>query len=204
MTYTILSPFAVPIIKFEFKYHDRYKFNEIEKIERIPVEWAKSINSSFPNIRDDDYLISPNIRDSLINDLKESIQDVFEELNIPKEFYFQEFWYNVYHDGQGQEAHNHLPFAHGRLPYWSGIYYNKNASPTKFIRPDRLYATQLFEGYKESSLSNFYFYSFHPDVNDGDIILFPPYLDHYIDEDEQRKDNMRLTFAFNMIPMVNL
>lgn len=200
MTYTILSPFAIPIIKFQFKNHEKYIFNEINRQENVPYEWEHSVNSSFPWIKDDDKFIKPNVRDSLISDVKESIQEIFEDLKIPKDFYFEEFWYNIYHEEQGQEMHNHLPFAHGRVPYWSGIYYNKNASPTKFARPDKIYTTQLFEGYKESLLGEFYFYSFHPDVSDGDIILFPPYLDHYVDEDDDRKNNMRVTFSFNLIP----
>lgn len=200
MNYNILTPFAVPIIRIRFKKHENYIFNDIERCENIPDGWSCSINSSFPKISNNDSFLSSEVRDSLMSDLKESIQEVFVDLKIPEKFYFDDFWYNIYHEDQGQEEHNHLPMAGGKLPYWSGIYYNKNSSPTNFVRPDRNYETQLFKGYQTSLISHFYYSSFYPNVEDGDIILFPPYLSHYVDEDENRKNNMRVTFAFNMVP----
>ncbi len=38
----------------------------------------------------------------------------------------------------------------------------------------------------------------YPVVEPGDIIMFPAWLEHYVDVGDECKDNMRLTFSFNL------
>ena len=149
-------------------------------------------------IEDDDPVISPVVRDNLKKDLKDSIVEVFRQLNFPTNIDFLELWYNIYHDNQGQEKHSHLSEVGSPLPLWSGVYYNKNASPTQFFRSDKLYQTQLFEGYKQSGLAPCLAESGEFPVEDGDILLFPPYLEHSVESKPQHKDSMRMTFSFNI------
>ena len=79
-----------------------------------------------------------------------------------------------------------------------GIYYNKNATPTVFHRGDKIYKTQLFNGSESTSLAPCLCASFSPSVEDGDILLFPPYLEHSVESQPQHKNNMRMTFSFNI------
>jgi hypothetical protein len=194
----VINLFPVPIIQIEFDKHHEYYFEDIEKIVNLPEGWEVSVNSTFPKILDNDKFISPIIRDSLIIDLTKCIKNVFESLKIPSNIYMDNFWYNIYHDNQGQEIHDHLGDVGTEISFWSGIYYNKNASSTTFVRPDKIYKTQLFDNCEDSIIAESYFSKYHTEVKDGDIVLFPPYLDHYVNSQDWHENNMRLTFAFNL------
>jgi hypothetical protein len=194
----VINLFPVPIIQISFDRHDEYHFEDVEKSVKLPEGWKVPVNSSFPKILDDDTFISPIIRDCLIIDLTKCIKNTFDELNIPSNIFIDGFWYNIYHDNQGQEEHDHLADVGIPNAFWSGIYYNKNASSTIFTRSDNMYKTQLFEGYETSGLWEAFDKTYHTEANDGDIVLFPPYLEHYVKSEDRHKNNMRLTFTFNV------
>ena len=196
--FEMIGLFPVPLLKIKFKDHHKYNFPEVEKKEKKPDSWMKSLHTTFPYIPDDDLIVSPMVRDSLRRDLKDAVVEVSQELNIPTNIYFLQLWYNIYHDNQGQEKHSHLAEVGSPLPLWSGVYYNKNASPTQFFRSDKLYQTQLFEGYKQSGLAPCLAESGEFPVEDGDILLFPPYLEHSVESKPQHKNSMRMTFSFNI------
>ena len=196
--FELISIFPTGLIKIKFKDHHKYNFPEVEKKEKKPDSWVKSLHTTFPYIPDDDLIVSPMVRDSLRRDLKDAVVEVSQELNIPTNIYFLQLWYNIYHDNQGQEKHSHLSEVGSPLPLWSGVYYNKNASPTQFFRSDKLYQTQLFEGYKQSGLAPCLAESGEFPVEDGDILLFPPYLEHSVESKPQHKNSMRMTFSFNI------
>ena len=84
------------------------------------------------------------------------------------------------------------------VPFWSGVYYNKNASPTKFFNDNAMINTQKFRGVEETALSTCLAEGYFPPVKDGDIVLFPPYLEHSVESQPQHKDSMRMTFSFNI------
>lgn len=196
--FNLIGMFPVPAIKISFKHHYKYNFQEVPKLDNRPEGWVIPVNSSFPGITDDDKLVSPQVRDNLKRDLCENIVEVFQQLNIPTNIEFLQFWYNIYHEHQGQEEHTHLPEVGTKLPFWSGIYYNKNASPTTFKRSDYAYRTHKFPGHDKSALAECLCESFSPYVKDGDILLFPPYLEHSVKTEPIHKDRMRLTFSFNI------
>ena len=196
--YNLLGLFPVPVIRIEFKDHYKYNFPEVERKDNRPEGWKVSLHTSFPGIGDGDPIVSPLVRDSLKNDLIDSIAEVFLQLRIPTNIEIDQFWYNIYHEHQGQEPHRHLPMVGGTLTYWSGIYYNKNASPTKFHRDDKLFQTQIFPGYEKSVMDSFLSTAFSPPVEDGDILLFPPYLRHSATSLSHHRYQMRMTFSFNI------
>ena len=199
MNYEMLGLFPVPLIVIKFKDHHKYDFPEVEKKDNKPYNWVDSVNTSFPNIKDDDPVISPVVRDNLKKDLKDSIVEVFRQLNFPTNIDFLELWYNIYHDNQGQEKHDHSSHVGQTVPFWSGIYYNKNASPTEFFKCNSTITdTQKFDGYRESALASCLAKSVSPDAKDGDILLFPPYLKHSVKSKPQHKNEMRMTFSFNI------
>ena len=199
MNYEMLGLFPVPLIVIKFKDHHKYDFPEVEKKDNKPYNWVDSVNTSFPIIKDDDPIISPVVRDNLKRDLKDSIVEVFRQLNFPTNIDFLELWYNIYHDNQGQEKHDHSSHVGQTVPFWSGIYYNKNASPTEFFKfNSTITDTQKFDGYRESALASCLAKSVSPDAKDGDILLFPPYLKHSVKSKPQHKNEMRMTFSFNI------
>ena len=131
-----------------------------------------------------------------IKDLSEQMKRLFVSNGIPDKFVVHNFWYNVYHDYQGQEPHTHLTGCMEQTPYWCGIYYNKGATPTTFFRPDSNNRVHQFP-YKSENFREYFADSLQPNLHDGDVILFPPYLMHCVDL--QTSANMRLTFSFNLL-----
>jgi hypothetical protein len=195
MLIELKSLFATPLIKFKFTKHHLYNFPEVEKKERIPPGWLKSLNSSFGDESGDSFLSSSK-RKNLINDITEDLITVFESLNIEPNIEIKQLWYNIYHDNQGQETHDHLSSCIERLPIFSGIYYNKNPSPTSFERMDNYHKLTNIPEIKNSKLEDYYNDVEIPNVSPGDIILFPPWIPHSVDTKNNKK--MRLTFAFNV------
>lgn len=197
--YSISEIFSTPIIKIKFKYHKKYKFKDIEKKEKYPGHWKIPLNTTFPNIITSDEFIDIQTINHLKLDIKKSINVVFKKLNLPVNYEFNNFWYNIYHLNQGQEPHNHLPQdgLHLEKIYWSGIYYAKNATPTSFFTPSSFGDLYNFLGASDSKLKKFYTHKILLEVNDGDILLFPPYLTHSVSKVE-KENPMRLTFSFNL------
>lgn len=190
--------FPTPVIQLEFDKHSNYNFSNIPKSVKKPSTWKDDLYTTFPNILDNDSYINSEIRERLKADLKQCINNQFKLLKIPPTTGYSDFWYNVYYDKQGQELHHHLAKPGTINPYWSGIYYYKNSSPTVFSRNSNLYRTQEFSGCLESNLKEFYYKTWYPHVKDGDIILFPPYLEHYVPHFNE-PNKMRMTFSFNLL-----
>ena len=192
----IHGAFSVPFVQFKFTKHSQYEFPEIDKSVNKPDTWHIPLNTSFPNIPDDDTLVPPRIRDSLKRDLHNDLAEVLKDMNILPVFEMSDFWYNIYHEAQGQEPHDHLSDCMNKNPFWSVIYYNKNASGTMFMRPFDAYRTQEFPLWNMCAINECFNPRYVPDVSDGDVIMFPPYIKHMIQHTEPK---MRLTFATNLI-----
>lgn len=196
MTIELIPLFSVPVIRFKFSKHNNYKFPDIKRSENIPDGWELSLNSSYPKIEDDDNFVDSKTRDSLKNDLITDIKKVLKKLEISSDVCVTEMWYNVYHDDQGQEPHDHIGGLGGLNPYWSGIYYNKRASPTTFHNNNK-YMKFILPPETGNIMAEFYHDMYNLECEDGDVILFPPWLVHEVIPDKNRKD-MRLTITFNV------
>lgn len=194
----IYKLFYVPLIRFKFSQHKKYFFKDIEKSTKLPKGWKIPLNTTFPFIGDDDNFIEKEKRDSLVMDILFDIEKVFFDLNIPTNFEVSQFWYNICHDNQGQERHSHLSTVVRKNPYWSGIYYNKNPNPTIFYRSDFFYRSCYYPGADKTKIKDAYWDQWHLDVEEGDIILFPPHLEHSVSTDDSYLNKMRLTFSFNI------
>lgn len=190
---TLHKIFFVPLISFRFSKHSKYFFPDIERSDNIPQGWTQSINSSYPRIKDDDKIVSSDVRDNLIKDLHEEMTQVFKEEKMCFNFSIRDFWYNIYHDYQGQEPHTHLGGC--KSPVWCGIYYNKRARSTTFIRPDVNNMMHEFP-HQSEFFTNYFAEILSPNISDGVVLLFPPYLKHYVMP--SRDDKMRMTFSFNL------
>ena len=199
--YIIGGLFPVPTIKIKFKQHDKYNFPLVAKKDAKPSTWEGSLNTTFPNIIAGDDFISMEKTGELKTDISNAIIPVFNEINISTKFAITDFWYNIYHQNQGQERHDHL----GPLNlYWCGIYYNKNASPTVFCnRREGHHATHVHQvpDHASSKLEGLFKPNAVIPTMEGDIILFPPYLEHFVPEQKNivSDDNMRVTFSFNLL-----
>ena len=191
--------FSTPIIVTKFNDHEKYNFESFEKIDRIPKNWTKSVNSSFPSIEKDDPYISSEICDQVKKDILKHLQNVFQCYNIPTSIILCNFWYNAYYEGQGQELHHHLG-ENNINPFWSGIYFAKNCfdSQVMFKRNDFSLRTQQPFDFHQTALADYYRDNWPSGIPDGYICLFPPHLHHCVNVGEENRDKMRLTFSFNV------
>ena len=199
MKVELKSLFPVPFIKFKFTKHHLYNFPEVKKSVNKPEGWIKPLNTSFGKTCGDDFF-NDNQRLQMISHLEKDIDEAFKILDIPSEFNISQLWYNIYHDNQGQEPHDHIPGPMDKVPYWCGIYYNKGNVPTTFVKPYHYHRTNRHEEFQSPDSVMFkYFCDINqPEIEPGDIILFPPWIEHYIETGNANKTDMRLTFAFNL------
>ena len=193
--------FSVPILHFKLSTHNEYVFN-YPKVGELknnkPMSWVGAVNTTFPKAKGDN-IVSKEQLERLKSDIVKEIEVAFLHLNLTSKFTIDDFWYNIYEKGFGQEAHDHLSYNPVTDSLWSGVYYHKNCSsiPTVFLRPDSKFRCQLFDGCGYSQIGDAFLGNWSPQVSDGDIILFPPYLQHYVFCDIDDVET-RMTFSFNI------
>ena len=193
----IIDIFPTQIICFKFNKHTKYFFRDPGKVDNTPEGWKCKVNSTFPRIPDDDTLVTPDVRDRLKIDIETACNaELVREGLMPCDIIT--FWYNSYHDDQSQERHDHMD---GRRPvFLSGVYYSKNPTPTTFYPTSTQFRSIRYRGIERSGIreSMYDLYHFHP--TEGQIILFPPYLEHEVlNRQEHQKPQGRLTFSFNLV-----
>ena len=133
MSIELIPLFSVPVIKFKFSKHNNYNFPTIRRQERIPDGWELSLNSTYPEIEDDDPLVPREMRESMERDLYLDTRAVLKRLDVSYDnIFIKDLWYNVYHEDQGQEPHDHLGNAGDpSLHIGHGIYYNRGSITNK-------------------------------------------------------------------------
>jgi len=127
---------------------------------------------------------------------REYIKKFFDK---PVEFEFEDIWINIYSKGEYQEQHTHLnPDIFGRGAHFSGIHYLKFDpevhEPVTFVDP--------IEEIRYNTLemdSNYYGNGkWEPHVREGDLLMFPPYLSHYVGKSDPTPNSPRISIAFNI------
>jgi len=160
--------------------------NESKDLE-IPEDWTThKVRTSFStqsNILNQDELTSQYI---------DCMCDVFDkdfDVSINK------IWYNVYTDGEYQEVHDHL----GSLfepSHFSFIHFlcfdNENHNPPEFRDPLSQLRTTSLE-LERNNCGEVYV----PDVKEGDLIMFPSYLQHCVPPGK-KTEYPRITISFNV------
>ena len=111
-----------------------------------------------------------------------------------------DMWFNYYSNGEYQESHTHIqPDMFVGRTHFSCIHYLKFDpeihQPTVFSDP--LAMIRLTNSIELDS--NNYSDKYEPQVREGSIIMFPPYLEHYVPKSNPTPDNPRITVAFNIV-----
>ena len=106
------------------------------------------------------------------------------ELGLYGDMTFEDLWLNCYETMNWQEKHMHLPSK------WSGVYYpifdEEEHSPTLFYNPnEKLLASNRFVGMN----------ALEPKIKEGDMIIFPSWLEHAAPLNKSSK--LRATISFN-------
>lgn len=126
------------------------------------------------------------------------IKYVSKFFDKPSQLEIVDIWYNYYDDGEYQEIHDHLNSnIFLKKAHFSCIHYLKYDSnvhvPTTFIDPIEQVRTHSLE-----MESNHYGPKYHPHVREGDLIMFPSYLQHFVQKSDPTPDSPRITVAFNL------
>jgi hypothetical protein len=154
----------------------------------LPTDWFCDVNTSY--LESDPKLLEYK------NTYTENIIEFLSCINFPKcQIEVLDPWYNLYCKGQYQEIHHH---SYVPNTYFSAVHFLKY-NP-KFHKPlvvhnhNRVF-TDMFTLGKSSNMN--YWDSQHViDVEEGDIVIFPSTLEHYVQP--QTTEEYRVTISFNI------
>ena len=120
----------------------------------------------------------------------------FFDLDV--EVIIDEMWFNYYIDGDYQEVHTHVsnnifnPQSNFSCIHF--LSFNPEIhSPVIFVDPN--------EHLRYSSLEmncNYYDSRYAPKIREGELIMFPSYLQHYVPKSPPTPDYPRITIVFNL------
>jgi len=122
-------------------------------------------------------------------------------LNTHNYFIHGKPWYNYYVKYSNQEIHHHIDLRNNYFPLFSGVHFlklNKDHSQLTFYNPNQLsilYDRTNF--FKNDIKSSFRYKIFELDIKQGDIIIFPSFLEHAVFP--QKIDDPRITISFNIM-----
>jgi uncharacterized protein (TIGR02466 family) len=160
--------------------------NESKDLE-IPEDWTThKVRTSFST--------QSNIlnRTELTSQYIDCMRDVFD-----KDFdvLINKIWYNVYTDGEYQEVHDHLGslFEPSHFSFIHFLCFDKeNHNPPEFRDPLSQLRTTSLE-LERNNCGEVYV----PDVKEGDLIMFPSYLQHCVPPGK-KTEYPRITISFNV------
>jgi|TARA_B100000035_G_scaffold219067_1_gene187914 hypothetical protein len=187
--------FSVPIHYGFISSNDFLKEKLLPRIEltrdkvELPEDWdTNKLITSF-NHNDFNEMIFDDIT---YYSYMDCISDAFGNTGPTK---IQKLWYNYYADGEFQEIHNHIGDIFNPT-HMCGVHflqYDKRIhEPLVFEDPMmklRSYGWEAVTDYEET---------FTVDASEGDVVFFPPYLDHKVKSGNPTPDYPRITVAFNI------
>jgi hypothetical protein len=166
----------------------------------IPNDWECIIHSSFQSNDPDMKLDNPWLNSIYSKYISMFIDEFFDKPTALKIF---DPWYNVFSHNQFQEPHAHFPNDFSLVHY---VLFDENEhSPTTFINPNPTAAEAqasfrkpLFDKInKKDPKKSFYMTNYTPiNISQGDLIIFPSSLSHYVKHNKSNKK--RITFTLNM------
>ena len=150
-----------------------------------PKEWNCSVQSSFETENNFSW-------DYFYECIKPNLLDMHQQLkgNPLHQFTMTEAWLNKYGRGDSQEVHTHIGADNCTFSCSYFAQYDLNDARFLFYDPDQ--TKHLGEFTKHySGVVNTWF----PDVQEGDIIIFPSWLHHQVEP--HRSDTTRITVSAN-------
>jgi len=162
-----------------------------------PDNWNCIVHSSKQKHNNINY-------DQVIPLYKKEYENFVSEQNLNlfnHNYWIQNPWYNYYVKHSNQEIHSHIKLTGNYFPLFSGVHFlklNKDHSRLSFYNPNQLsilYNDSNF--FKNNIKSSFSCIIFEPDIKQGDIIIFPSFLEHAVFP--QKIDDPRITISFNIM-----
>lgn len=118
--------------------------------------------------------------------------------DIPFQLQITDIWYNLYENGEYQEAHTHFGTYNNPNHYACVHFLNFDPSvhsPLCVLDPLRHIRISSFEYFNESDYKDDHHFL---DVKQGDLVMFPAYLEHEVRPGPPTPGNPRVTISFNI------
>lgn len=195
--------FPTPVLKVRVDRHEEHKKNLIPKL----MDYYRDNPDSHLWWDTEDYSFGMSEKDSGVEIIDQQITQVYSEfinylLGRQVDFPLtHEGWWNVHDSNHYMEAHNHLS------GLAAGIYYlqldTEKDFPATFKNPQRD-VIECWGGFDDDNLrinnEAFKQSTFPNDLNieEGDLILFPPYFNHLVKRSHVQHDGYRISYAFNI------
>lgn len=130
--------------------------------------------------------------------LQTYIEYIPKFFDLEVEFIINNMWFNYYINGEWQEIHTHVMNNYFKTPTtFSCVHFLKYNpeihTPLTFIDP--------IEHLRYSSLEmdiHRYESRYPLQIKEGDLVMFPSYLQHYVKPSKPTPDYPRITIAFNL------
>ena len=162
----------------------------------IPEDWTtNNIKTSFDREPEGFEILQEGspYRELLMKEYISSLEDVFDkEFN----FFVRNIWYNYYGDGEYQEEHDHLgnPFHQSHFSLIHFLSFNKEEHTPPEFRDPLAQLRCLSLELDSNKCGEIYV----PDVEEGDLLMFPSYLLHRV-LPCKKTDYPRITISFNIV-----
>jgi hypothetical protein len=192
--------FQVPVVKQQAKNQDKIKKYLLEDI--YPGEEKAKSNLIGADVYTDYEDKSNALDQNFLNPLyEENIMELLSDMQFSPDVNWHvnlDSWYNFSLKGGWQHVHDHVG---GPLQIqWSGVHYavfDKDHESTHFQNPQAAMIRSLWPTTNKNELPP---YCDDLDIalkaQEGDIIWFPSYLNHYFKE--QKSEKLRCTIAMNL------
>ena len=163
-----------------------------------PFGWDCNVHTNYnvPNMQ-----LDPGVLGGIY---QKYLQQFWAECRFqPATMKIQQPWYNCYSQNQFQEFHGHLPNDFSAVHYL--VFDEKEHPATTFINtnPALSQAIQVFRGPliekcdPNTPEHSCFLTSFTPqDIRQGDLVIFPSFLNHYVKPNLSEKK--RITISFNL------
>ena len=191
--------FPTPLVKFKLNRHKEHKETYKDKLLKLFNERKGNPSLHFHEHENSYQLFDwKDIEDEQIDNMCQQYANYLSGEST-KDTY-KRSWFNVHTQQMHQASHTHYG------AFFSGIYYmefdNQLDYPATFVNPCNkdiegwgLRARKDFEPKNELLLENTF--PNYMNIAEGDVILFPPYLTHFVPCSKVGSDK-RITYAFNV------
>ena len=201
----LFTLFPTPVYRLSVAGHRKFKQTIVPKLldtfKKEPdrkAPWAKLCNTWQIHLAE----INPKDFDIISADIQLAIETYLAYLQVPPFSYEYHGWINVHDSDMYQEVHNHIP------AIISGIYYiqfdTDKHNSVQFINPNPVYHT-LMNTLNLDVHNPMMGPSTHIglDFNEGDVVLFPSTLDHFVPKSIDPSDTFRISLSFNVLPKIS-
>jgi len=171
--------------------------NERYKNLEPPDSWiTNKLHTSFNRIDDDHDELFFSGHNFYQKILEKSYKKCFENFfNAEYIISIKSIWYNYYLENEYQEWHNHLGSifspAHFACVHFLS-YDNEIHQPTVFKDPLDKFRDHSYELEYDYCMQNI------PNIKEGDLLMFPSYLDHCVHPVKKSQKCPRITISFNI------